>query len=775
MGMTMHGARAIVGVVRAAPQLLHRIGAVALVLLAGSAEAGPVLDLADALIGEGLTTRLHGHRGNGAFGVPVSAGADCDGDGHQDLAFSAMTASPLDRERAGEVYLFFGDGQLGDRVDTAQPKADLLRIFGDGEREATGSEIWMDDVTGDGVGDLLIARQNFVASGNRIGAGAVTILVGGSELRDFAATLQPLDLRNPPAELTLLTLVGRSSLDRLGIWLRSGDVSGDGVADLVIGADQENLPGGDDNGAVYLIRGGSHLAVNALVDLAQFGSTALAGHVARILPAAAPSTNNYHLGATVGVGDLDGNGRAEIIASAALNRVGASLTALGAPFGSAEARGGSSRGTLYIVWDENLPPTPDLWPAGLTLHLDDSALVLSAIGGGAGNTSFGEEVLAGFDVNGDGEAELFAGDIVGDLSGDGSRPGSGSGHLFYSAALLKGVVARRDLVPEAVHQVTFLGDERGAIAADTALVGDFDGDGFEDLSFSAPHQTVFGRAVAGLVYLFFGGEAEFPSRIDLRSLPADETMRIAQVAGARGRSGSDSGDTLAYSAVAADVDGDGRSDLVINEMEGNGVAEDAIDVGNLVVVAGGYASGIVQPAPCGQLPSLDCDQGPSAYGLLDIRDRDGSELDRIQWRLRSNLIPESGVFGEPVVEGDSYRLCIYQGENPDGPLLSTFLLGGASCDDRPCWRARGADGWRYRDVLGSRGGVRRLRVGRAGNGSLRIRVAARGGEIEVPSLPLPTPLTVELVRGGGVARACWQARFDTSYVSDVVRFKARTP
>jgi hypothetical protein len=41
-----------------------------------------------------------------------------------------------------------------------------------------------------------------------------------------------------------------------------------------------------------------------------------------------------------------------------------------------------------------------------------------------------------------------------------------------------------------------------------------------------------------------------------------------------------------YSAVAADVDGDGLADLIVNEMRGNGSAADAFDVGNLLVISG---------------------------------------------------------------------------------------------------------------------------------------------------------------------------------------------
>ena len=72
-----------------------------------------------------------------------------------------------------------GDGQIQQSLDTAQAIANLLRIAGAGPQEAAGGEIWMDDVTGDGLGDLIIGRPNYRASSpDRIGAGALTIVVG---------------------------------------------------------------------------------------------------------------------------------------------------------------------------------------------------------------------------------------------------------------------------------------------------------------------------------------------------------------------------------------------------------------------------------------------------------------------------------------------------------------------------------------------------------------------------------------------------------------------
>lgn len=68
-----------------------------------------------------------------------------------------MLASPFGRSLAGQVYLVFGDGRIEQSFDTAVDNPNILVITGAGPNEITGSEIWMDDVTGDGIGDLGIA------------------------------------------------------------------------------------------------------------------------------------------------------------------------------------------------------------------------------------------------------------------------------------------------------------------------------------------------------------------------------------------------------------------------------------------------------------------------------------------------------------------------------------------------------------------------------------------------------------------------------------------
>jgi hypothetical protein len=558
---------------------------------------GPALtvDLASVSVNDGVLRRVHGYTGTGTHGVPVAGGFDCNGDTFVDYAMASIQASPMGRSLAGEIYLVFGNGTLSGSVNTAVMQPDILRIIGDVTSEIAGSDIWMDDVTGDGVGDLLIGRQNFTFSG-RIGAGALNILVGGPQLKDLAEDLTVLDLRAPPAEIVMTTLVGDAAHHRLGIWMRTGDVTGDGIADIVVGADQTSTPTEAHRGAVWVIRGGPHLAVNQTIDLAAFGATALNGHLARILPPAGSA--HYHFGGTCQIADLDGNGKGEVLVSAALNRASASLPASGAPAGQAHGTGGTVDGTLYIAWDDNFTGNP--WAPALSFDISSSPGFRSIIDGGARNRYFGEEILGGLDYDGDNEADLFVGDIVGDGTVAQNRPNSGTGHVIYDADQLKGLTFDLDTPPGGVYITTFLGGASGDIAADTAAHGDFDGDGFDDLTFSSPLADPMGRINAGTLHIFHGRSGHWPALIDLLpgALPPSSQIRISEIYGANGTSGTDSGDILCYSAAMGDVNGDGRVDIITNEMQGNGVAPSAEDVGNMILLSGGLV------AVGGEVPAL---------------------------------------------------------------------------------------------------------------------------------------------------------------------------
>ena len=315
----------------------------------------------------------------------------------------------------------------------------------------------------------------------------------------------------------------------------------------------------------------------------------IAGHVLKITPP--PGSAGYHFGATVDIADLDDNGRGDILIAASLKRVGGELLAQDAPAGSAVAIGANPGGSLFIVWDDNISAA-GFWAPGLSFSTDTAPASTTRIDGGgvAGvftSHSFAEEILGGLDYNDDGEADLFLGDIWGIARSDRDR--GGVGHLFFSAVSLKNRSFSVSNVPGDLVVTTILGPEAGTITNDTSLHGDFDGDGIADLAIASPLASPLARIHAGTIHVLWGRSGTWPSIIDLADgmRPDPASFPITDIYGANGeQSVNDTGDTLMYSAAAADLDGDGRTDLIVNEMRGNGISAAALDVGNLLIIGG---------------------------------------------------------------------------------------------------------------------------------------------------------------------------------------------
>jgi len=563
--------------------------------LCGEIDGLQTLDLALPEVAQ-ETTEVFGSNGAGATGVPVAAGGDMNGDTFEDFAFSAMRGTvvvgDVTRAEAGEVYLILGNGSLGETLDTAVDNARILTILGATAGEHAGNAIWMDDVTGDGLADLLIGQQDANA-----GAGALTLIVGGPELTTFANTLAPLDLAAPPAELTIMTFTGDTAGDRLGIWMRTGDVTGDGTLDIVVGADGRDVGASTDAGAVYIVRGGAHLAASAVVDLDTFTAVAnpILGHVARVTAPSDIDTTDFHFGATVQVADIDGNGKAEIFAAAALNRASGQLS--GATLGTGINPNG---GTLFIVGDANFVDVPDVATPGVEVWdpIPDFAFETALAGSTAtitgGTTAefttvtFGEEILAGLDYDTDGFADIFVGDLVGNRVDD---ERAGLGFVIWGRAAetpLLGQTFSIATPPEGLAVSVFLGPTAGALAGDTAMHGDFNGDGRDDLAFSSPRAAPEDRVEAGVIHVFWNQDERWPALIDIE-LPPIRDVSVTNIFGAVGTVETNVGDTLSYSAAYRDVDGDGSTDIITNEMLGD-AADGTPDIGNLVLIGGAELS-----------------------------------------------------------------------------------------------------------------------------------------------------------------------------------------
>lgn len=173
--------------------------------------------------------------------------SDIDGDGIEDLILGAPGGKGPDdlRGEAGEVYILYGKTGFPPVIDLASSPPDLL-IFGRDPLDNLGSSLASGDVNGDTLGDLIIGAPG-ADDGGRADAGNAYVLYGGI----FPSQI---DLAERDADVTIL---GTDPLDELGSSLQSGDINGDGIDDILVGAvgadgPKDRIP---DAGEVYIIYG----------------------------------------------------------------------------------------------------------------------------------------------------------------------------------------------------------------------------------------------------------------------------------------------------------------------------------------------------------------------------------------------------------------------------------------------------------------------------------------------------------------------------------------
>ncbi len=561
------------------------------------------------------------------LGMPVVMG-DVNRDGFSDAILTPMDADSgpgRSRDAAGEIGVVLSTGTISGEIDLASfdpldlpPNVTL--IYGRDERDLLGTETDAADLDGDGYDDIIAGTQLGDGPGNaRPGCGEVAIIWGGP---DFGGRV--IDTAIPGDDVTFV--YGVDDGDRLGVWVFSGDLDGDGTMDAVLGADQGNGP---DNerfhvGETYVLYGGAHLRGMREIDLAD---------------TTAPLTVVYgiddedHSGATVRAGDLDNDGTDELLIGAGLNRLSASVGNLPGAGGHG-SRGGdgpdnlrSNAGEAYVLYLGK-----GARPSSIDLRTPPSSMVV--IYGADNRDAYGEELFAG-DFNGDGFGDLAVGAIAGD-SIDNVRRDGGDLALVLGGDDLPGSVIDLRFGPPNV--TFFYGQAAGAIAGDTALFADLDNDGYDELVIASPNAPVDGLPRVGTTHVFFGTEDPLPAVVDLGAIP--DELSVVQV------EGSDVFDMLAYSMAFGDADADGFTDLMLNVMDGDGIDNLLPSSGDAHILSGAELSrlaGKVVAMPTATPTPPTCVGDCDGDGEVTI-----AELIRA---VRQLLLPVTGL-SCPAVDGN---------------------------------------------------------------------------------------------------------------------------
>jgi hypothetical protein len=487
--------------------------------------------------------------GGASYGMPLLVG-DWNGDGRGDLATTAMRAGPPGRPDAGEVYVYFGDGNISGFINGASPAPGTqLIITGPHAGAHLGSYLQTADFNGDGIADLLLGAQNANGPGGRSNCGAAWIILGSISLG--AGTI---DLLTPPAGV--VTIYGRDPNDRLGIWVDRGDLNGDNLGDAILAADQGSGPANNRNhaGEVWVLLG--RLSWPATIDLA--GAAPASSLVVYGID------NEDHLGASIYAADLDNDNRDELLLGAGLNRLSAGLGGHAAGGGDGPGETRFDCGELYVVWGAAS------FPASIDLRTPPADL--TTIYGENGGDCFGEEIDAG-DLDGDGNQDLLGGALT---AGPLGRGWAGAGYAIYGTAALRGRTI--DLRSPGPGVAKVYGMNAGDINGDTLTACDLNRDGMDDFVISAPYGNPLGRFGAAQVEVYYGSKVRLPAVLDLASVPDTLARRFLP--------GIDPGDTAAYSMASGHADNDNFADLFINAMTADGFQNNFTDAGEGYCVSG---------------------------------------------------------------------------------------------------------------------------------------------------------------------------------------------
>ena len=211
----------------------------------GAADLAGTIDLADPAAGADLI--IQGAAAYDFSGRSVSGAGDVNGDGIDDLIIGADQADPKGRTDAGASYVVLGTDQGFPPILDLATDADVT-IQGAAAYDRSGLSVsGAGDVNGDGIDDLIIgAPQPGTAEQEPRYAGASFVVFG---TKSFPANI---DLASD-ADLIMVgaaigNLFGRSVSG-------AGDVAGDGIDDLIIGALLHSPNGRDSAGASYVVFG----------------------------------------------------------------------------------------------------------------------------------------------------------------------------------------------------------------------------------------------------------------------------------------------------------------------------------------------------------------------------------------------------------------------------------------------------------------------------------------------------------------------------------------
>ncbi len=440
-----------------------------------------------------------GDRAGGA----VSAAGDVNGDGLADVIVGAGADDP-NGSASGASFVVFGKttGTVV-QLSTVESGTGGFVIRGASTDDLSGCSVSSaGDVNGDGLTDLIVGNRSGAPNG--VLSGAAYVVFGKT-----SGTV--VELSTVAGGTGGFAIQGASAGDQTGISVLSGgDVNGDGLADLVVGAHTAD-PNGDRSGVAYVVFGKT---TGTTVQL----SNVIAGSGGFVMKGV--SAIDYAGFAVSAVGDVNGDGLSDVIIGA---------------FGD-DLRGSSS-GNAFVVFGKTNSTAVQL----STVEAGTGGFVINGFSAG---DEAGRSVSAVGDINGDGLADVMVGVRRADVSGN----NSGASYVVFGKT--SGTALELSSIGAGVGGFVIQGVSANDYAGvSIAAAGDVNGDGLADLIVGAYKDDPNGD-LSGASFVIFGSSNWVGSSVTLGTSGVDT------------QTGTSSADYIISGDGADTVDGGGGADVL---------------------------------------------------------------------------------------------------------------------------------------------------------------------------------------------------------------------